>query len=759
MRVQLYIEDKLLDLFKDESIELNSSVANVQDISKQNGDYTKTFTVPASERNNAIFKHYYNADIDNTFDARTKKSARIELDGMPFRFGKARLEKVSEVKGRASSYTIIFWGTIVNFKTLLKDDTLDMLLLDSLDHIYNYENVRDGLTTGLFDRDIIYTLLSPRKQYMYSSDPANNTDTDKLVNIAYNGNDRGVIWSDLKPSVRLLKVIEAIELKYGLTFSRDFFGRNEFKEIYMWLNNIEGSNYTENIINWTSGNAGDLGLNFTTDKWVVDEYEFPYNLYKYRIEIIPDAGYETIPYKIIVRNQNGAIVSTIEATGHFTTDVISPDDDPPFEYTFNVAAAATFEADAGLLLRAFYSGGNFDRRGNGHISIVDIFNIGPSLPKIKVLDFMKALFNMFKLVAIPDVNNNVYVNNIDDYYLQGKLHDITAWVDGSKCEIERGKILNTIKYSYQEPTTILNMEFKKMTGTPYGNEEAILRDDAGEILDGDGLEISIPFEIVVFERLLDVETNFTTSIQYGLITDDKLDPADPKGVIFYNNPTSIALNPISLLDQMGDTNEIGNSTFPVINTPGHSLGFDSPQFNILWGAELSTWNGAQMNNNLFTNYWKKYIDTVFNVKRRQFKFKAILPITFLLKLKLNDVLYIRNRYYRINDFTVDLSTRMTTLNLMNSFENNFGLFAPSQYSVFLTSIVQEYGVYVSNGSVMNIVKQDTGSGTSWATVSQDGYNIRITVTDNAAPEPRSLYINVDNGAGRSFQILLTQDAP
>ena len=54
----------------------------------------KVLLCPASDNNNAIFKHWYDATIDNTFDARIKVGGRIELDGVPFRQGKWRLSKV-----------------------------------------------------------------------------------------------------------------------------------------------------------------------------------------------------------------------------------------------------------------------------------------------------------------------------------------------------------------------------------------------------------------------------------------------------------------------------------------------------------------------------------------------------------------------------------------------------------------------------------------------------------------------------------------
>lgn len=755
MRVKIYIEDNLIDLFESENLEINSSVADTQDISKTSTDYTRTFTVPASDNNNAIFKHYYNADIDNTFDARTKKKARIEIDGFPFRTGKMRLEKVSMERGKASSYTINFWGNLINFKTILKDDTLNMLDLSAYDHNYSYSSVIAGLTNGMFDKDIIYNLMEQKRQYMYSSDPGNNTNTDKLVNIAYNGAARGVIWSDLKPSIRLLALIEAIEAKYNISFSRDFFNRNEFKELYMWLNNSEGTQYTEQLINWDPevmpvGQDPPEWLNYDTDTLTIGAAQ--HNLFRYWIKITPTSGYGTVPYKIIVRNNDFTEVS-LDAVGTVNTGLLALPDGA-VNLKFYVSSSATFTFHAMLMVRYLgYDSDYFRYAYNSPQTITDIFNVAPALPKLKTIDFLKGLFNMFKLVAIPDDQGNIYVNNINDYYREGNLYDITRYIDYEKTDVERGKLFNNIDFKFQEPTTILAAQFKKNTGEGYGDEKLTLTDEEGEPLDGDPLEIALPFEQVYFERLIDINVNEPTAIQYGLITDESISPANPKAVIFYNNRVSFAENPVSLMNELGEWNML----IGIVNTPHHGLGLSSPNFTILWGAEFSVWDYAIMNNTLYKNYWSEYISSIFNIKRRNFKFNAILPTRLLTRIKLNDVLRIKDRYYRINDFTVNLLTGETSLTLMNSFEANFGLFLPEKDSVLLSFLPQSYGVYVSNGSVMNISKQDIGFGVDWYTATQSGNNIIIEVTENTGDVTRSSFINVDNGAGKSFQILLSQD--
>jgi hypothetical protein len=372
---------------------------------------------------------------------------------------------------------------------------------------------------------------------------------------------------------------------------------------------------------------------------------------------------------------------------------------------------------------------------------------------MKIIDFLKGLFGMFKLVAIPQPNGDVYINNIDDYYKEGTLYDITKYINFEKYDVERGKIKNQIDFKYQEPTTILNKTFKQNTGIAYGDELLSLADNNGVPLDGEKLELILPFEQVIYERLTDLQSNNISNIQYGLIVDDKLEPANPKPIIFYNNIVQLVSNKISFINDVG-ASELINTT---INTPAHTLGFNSPTFCLLWGVEFSTWDYIAINGTLFYNYWRSYISSIFNIKRRNFKFEAYLPTWLLTKLELNDILFIKERYYRINDFTVDLQTGKSQLNLINTFEDNFGLFQPSQSDIYLNYVAQTYSVNVSNGSVMNIVLENLGYGTTWATVSQSGSNIVITVTENTLIQNRDLFINVDNTNGKSFQIYLNQD--
>ena len=53
--IELYIDGKRVDLFKDESVKLTDSIQNVRDIDKVFTAFSQTFSLPASKVNNQIF--------------------------------------------------------------------------------------------------------------------------------------------------------------------------------------------------------------------------------------------------------------------------------------------------------------------------------------------------------------------------------------------------------------------------------------------------------------------------------------------------------------------------------------------------------------------------------------------------------------------------------------------------------------------------------------------------------------------------------
>ena len=206
--IQLYIEGQRVDMFKDESVSITQSIKNVKDIGKVFTDFTRTFSIPASKVNNKIFKHYYNFDIVDGFDARIKKDATLELNNLPFRNGKIKLEGVDLKNNKPHTYRITFFGSTVTLKDLLGDDTLASLdSLTTLNETYNSTNVREGLEADPSNNDVIVPLITHSQRLFYNS----HSSANQLGNLYFeNGKDHGVLYSELKYAIRLHRLVQAI---------------------------------------------------------------------------------------------------------------------------------------------------------------------------------------------------------------------------------------------------------------------------------------------------------------------------------------------------------------------------------------------------------------------------------------------------------------------------------------------------------------------------------------------------------------------
>ena len=129
---------------------------------------------------------------------------------------------------KAFSYSIDFFGLLTQLKDTLKNDKLGDLNFSTYDFPYTYANVYNNLKDNQPLKNIVNTLISPRR-YIYNSNPnANSTAIAK--NLAYNNDTafNGIEWLDSNASILNIRIIEAVEAKYNITFSRDFFGQQAF---------------------------------------------------------------------------------------------------------------------------------------------------------------------------------------------------------------------------------------------------------------------------------------------------------------------------------------------------------------------------------------------------------------------------------------------------------------------------------------------------------------------------------------------------
>ena len=743
--VNLFINGELLDQYADESVDIVSSVLDVSDITKNTGDYSKSFTVPASKNNNRLFKHWYNASIDNGFDARSKVEGSIDIDGVPFKLGKWRLNKCNIVKGRLESYTINFFGNLPNISDTIGEDMLSDLAFPTLDHDWTSTSVIAGLQGALFGGDVAYTLMA-NKRYFYNSHSGARDINDTTINIASGANNShatGVVWSDLRPSVKLSKIIEAIEARYNaatyenpIVFSRDFFSTTEFAEQYLWLkaDDREAIGGGEEIVNFTTGDETYIDLSNNLGTFVTIKAGI--NTVQYVISniITPAAGYENVQYTFVVRDKdtkndvyawdseqwaNGDGVVSID------TNLFSESGTTTFNFEWYVKSNAKIEFTSTISVVKYigYSP-NPANVTRGSQTLVNEVIIGDEMPELKIVDFLKGIFNMFKLVAIPKDDGSIYVNTLDSYYAQGQRYDATKYIDFAKFDVDRGELLKRISFEFEEPSTILNMEFKKRAadGQGYGASLVNVYESLTpkKLIDGDTLEVKLPFEQIYFERLVDQNTAVATpdtNIQTGVILDDNLNQVVPKPVLHYVTRQDISTSPIRFVNDLGVDVELNQS----LNSPIHHFGVDQPIYSNLFEAEFSNFTGETLVNNLYSIHYKDYIQAIFELKRRTFMYTANLPIQIVTRLELNDVIAIGQIDYRINKYSYNLLNGLTKLELINGFDTTL------QNRVYIPSVITvgklfENLVFNVEGIATDYVvtKIDDGFGTSWVTTSVIG---------------------------------------
>ena len=840
--VEIYIGNTKVDQYKDEAVTVVSSVLDVSDITKNTGDYSKTFSVPASKSNNLLFKHWYNANIDNGFDARTKVEGRIEIDGIPFKIGKFRLYKVNVKKGVAVSYTVNFFGNLVDVSETLGKDKIASLDLTAYDHDYNSFNVALGLQDGLFNKDIIYSLQTG-KRYFYNSN-ANVGDFDEnQINIAYNGSGTGVLWDDINPSLKLIRIIEAIETKYSagtiqvdtinitsgagslggnavliinniqysipvtsvggsltnaatqintyintnvtgftstvantlititadevgnvgttifnansalffdgtvtsvvvgkrsyenpIVFSRDFFGTSEFENLYMWLKpdaNTPAGGFPQ-IIDWDSGDFTfmneftNIGAYETSNTSASDDdINFIINL-----TITPVSGFEDVPYTVIWYNGSEEYLVEDNVDGvNLTQSFISSDAATIWNLSFAIKSINEFQYTSELYqFRVDTGGPNTTAYTYGSASTTQsIFSVSQQIPDIEIIDLLKGLFNMYKLVVIPQDDGTLYVNTLQSYYDQGERYDVTKYIDNEKNEVQRGEILNEIDIKFQEGETILAEQFRSTNNRGFGDSLVRLEDENGKLLDGDSLEMELPFEQFVYERLQDQNDGEITNVVTATVADETIKPVDTAPNIHYVSLQNLGSRDIAFVDNLG-ARSIWNAP---INVPSHASTLTSALHSTLFEAEFSNWDGAQITNTLYKNHYENYIKAIFNIKRRTFTYRAVLPVNIVTKLELNDVIRIGSNDYRINKYGYNILNGATVLELINGFDNILGTGFLIPKSIVLNTDAQSLKYNVPNAKLgYTIALTDLGFGTDWVTVNTTGDVVIINVTQS-----------------------------
>lgn len=651
--VQIYIDGQRLELFNDEQINVNSTVQNISDISKVFTDFSQSFSVPASPYNNSIFTHFYNNDVDGTFDYRIRHDASIEIDLMPFRTGKIQLEKAQLKDGSVESYQITFYGDVRTLKDLFGEDTLSSLDYSAYEHEYNGAEVQLRVEDGVTDYDVCYPLISSSKLWSYGD--ATSTDVTTATG--------AINFTELFPALKVFRIFEEIENRYGVTFLGAFKDTDRFKKLFLYLKNRElVSVFTEtqtlNIISTDNAQYFNVTDNSLSYDYYIPNVLSPVGTNKVKLVVSNTSNSST--YYIDVK-VNGAVVNTITGTGNGVyNNVLSYYNVAGLDNVIVFEVRASDELSLQIDVLYTLTTWSYDNligevvpsvntyTGFGTIqTLLPNVNLKDAVPDIKVSDFFSGVLKEMNLTCYGVDDLTFHIEPLDDWYQKGAVVDVTTYTDVKDIQVDRIKLYKKISFEHERSESFLNRQFFDLFGREYGSLNQVFP------YDGEDYTIKVPFENILFQKF----TGNDLQVAYCVTNFPDYKPYVPKPILLYKYEeltTSFKFDNGTTTDTLTTYAPFGQDA--LVNDINYSLN---------WGSDTSTLLNATVTNSLYASYYFGYINNLFDIKNRLTTVKCVLPISLLTSLRLNDRLIIRDKRYFINEMKTSLTTGETTFTLLH----------------------------------------------------------------------------------------------
>jgi hypothetical protein len=512
-----------IDLFDGNDFELNLSFAEIQDITKRNSTFSKSFNVPGSKNNNNLLEHFYNINSSYTnFDLSKKLECKVLFDGYVLMEGYLRLNNVAIVN-KQITYNLTFYSEFGNLVATIGDKLMRELNLDNLLHTFDSPEI---ILDSLKDPDICppavefpynngdtYWLLA-NYGYEYNEDKTLNDIATPLLDFK-DGATKGffdyigtpVQYYYFKPSVSIKELYSRIFQQAGFQIDSKFFDTAYFGRYYLPLSfNPDGLyflqgeetkyqfSFTGNPVNstgitWTDttlptdsfqrlqinpAQIDNTGMgsysNFSFKPPVPGVYKMRVSLEGYNSELVPDTiNLSTIfnlrLHEITTGNPNGTSGSTLFSS-YFVT--LAPGAGGSFGYdiTFYASDNVYYALDLyNIGIGTFVITNLFGEIYLAPKNIIGDFNYSEEFPpnEFKQIDFIKAVNTMFNLVMVPSNENEktIIVEPVIDYIGKGNILDWTPKVDRNQL------------YQISPTTTIINgsINFNFEQDQDFGNTE------------------------------------------------------------------------------------------------------------------------------------------------------------------------------------------------------------------------------------------------------------------------------------------------
>lgn len=636
-----------IDLFNDEVITLNSSIQNINDLSRVFTDYSQSFTVPASKKNNETFRHWYENEVDNGFNQLIRYDGFIEIDTEIFRVGKWQLESASVKQNKIENYKLTFYGVLTSLTDKFREDKLkDLETLNDYTIEYSGSNVETNIETTNND-DVSFPLISSSKVWQYGGGGST------LLNWDISNNATPMSYTELFPALKIARIFDAIESKYNVSFQGNFLTQSRFTEAFLWLKNKETFSPTSAPVRVDISSV--VSTPFDTS------VQISFNTLENTYEVLQQFG--TIIFQALLSVNSTWIVSVFKNNQFYTNqsgtgtfiNVNLPNEIGEYFITIQTSSSCTYDSDIIGHYQEWdntfgqYEWIDYQTIGSGSGATNSQLDLTQFVPDMKVADFVSAILKMFNLTAFSE-NESVYtLEQLENWYYQGQIKNLTQYTI-TDLDFERIKPYKKINFEYEKSESFMNRNFFDNGAREYGNLSYTFNTD------GNDYTIKLPFENLLFNKFTGI------NLQVGYSINKTFQTYIPKPVILYK------LGNVASGD-FKFNNGTTTSTIANYNVFGQDVNYQNTKQTLNWGIEISSYYLNTITNTLFQNYYFNYLSNLYSLKSRMVKVSMRLPYSELLNLKLNDRIVIRDKRYIINQFTTNLKTFEVQMELIQDFRN------------------------------------------------------------------------------------------
>lgn len=693
----------VLDMFEDESITLKRIVKDLNDPKKLFTDYSKSFTIPASKKNNVIFKHYYKLEIDNGIDARELIPCKVLINNEVFKVGNLQLESVNMQDGKAYSYNVRFLGKLTELQKQIGKTKLASLPLGT---VYSFDQKTEFNSVTL--DDLVFPLSSKRNRFLWAATENAYVDTPNTKNIKYISTstthaatgDYAIANEDLTGAYKVGTLISKIESEFGLSFN-GVMDNNYITELYMWLTSDALADTTGSY-NAETSNLSPTSSSFTGVFINSGQMNVAYAPETYYISARGTFGGSTTLSLI----KDGAAVATTTTSGSYTTEIAV---NSYSNFSIRVDSD-TVDASLPVELKIRNGGGTSESFTETLVlNSVGNYYVKDYVPDVTVMDFLSELFRMFNIVAIVNDDLTIDTYHYDGFMGLGSAKDISNYVNVDYT-ISAPNYYSGVDFKYQYKETAIEQGYLSTNGRHYGQLTYEATSANSNFVNGQTYQLEMKSCLVPVEHITDGATLlYTTHTYFGDVSLNKKDVGlaftyvekDSNQALAYYDGTSVSSVNTYLMPTAFHGAYVNDPA--LVNSFECGLFFGDEQRTV-YPSTRSIGLGLQ---NVF---YRGVISQLFDADKRRMSVQAILPLGFIKDLYLGDILQIRGNYYTLNSIETDFMTGISKLDMTQTGTSKNINFRTNTASITNASGASSYITYLDTSG--NITTSTVADATS-----------------------------------------------